>query len=146
MGTGHRGRDQVADRPHREAQIQSGRRLGERGLERTDLHPVGQLDDEHHRELARQDRHRAVLEVAPQLEQGSRDRRGNAGPVGSERPHHAAFHAHPSSCSRASDKPEVVPDLVEHGDAHAAGEIGFVARQRAQRAAEDRDAIRHHPA
>src|SRR5262245_30925091 len=36
---------------------------------------------------------------------------------------------------------EVVTDLVQHGHPHVRGEIGLVARERAQRAAADRDAI-----
>jgi len=48
-------------------QFEVGRRAGEGALERFLCEPVGHGDHQHHGEVAAQDRHRRVLEVAAVL-------------------------------------------------------------------------------
>ena len=63
------------------------RRAVERALDGVRVGALGQVDDEHHREVAAEDRHAGILDVSAVLEQDLGDGGGDAGPVGPNRGH-----------------------------------------------------------
>src|SRR5207244_2496958 len=79
--------DLVVEGAHRNDQIELGRGPRERALELAGREARGRVDDEHHGEVAAQDRHRRVLEVAPALDEHLGGGGHDAGPVGPERGH-----------------------------------------------------------
>ena len=103
---GNRTRRELPDWSDRQPEIEPRRGFGERSFERVELDIVRKLDDEHHCELAREDRHRRVLEVGTELQQRSGDCGGDTRTIRAERPDDAALHAQPSSCNRCSDIPK----------------------------------------
>ena len=72
----------LLDLAHGHHQVERGGRRGQRRLEVAGGHVGRALDDEHHGEVAAEDGHRRVLEVAPELEEHAGDGGDDPGPVG----------------------------------------------------------------
>jgi hypothetical protein len=85
-------RHAVVDRPHGDHEVERRRRPGERALELLCAHVGGRGDDQHHGEVAAQDRHRRVLEVAPVLHERTGDSGDDARTVGPDGGHGVVRH------------------------------------------------------
>jgi hypothetical protein len=81
-----------AQRADGHGQVEVGLGLGQRSFEHIGRNVVRRFHQHHHREVAGQHRHGAVLQIAAHAEQHAGHRRHDAGTIGAQGPHCELVH------------------------------------------------------